>query len=148
MAEETRSSISEEKARSSMNDKEREAEEILKNAKKAGDLLDRLLKLLGKIKKIPVIGDFVDDLSMMGELIGDYVKGKYRDIPVGIILAALAAIIYLVSPFDLISDFIPGVGFLDDAAVLSLTLAAGLSSELGKYRQWKEDTGCKDEKAA
>jgi uncharacterized membrane protein YkvA (DUF1232 family) len=77
----------------------------------------------------------------MSELIGDYVKGKYRDIPVGITLAALAVIIYFVSPFDLIPDFIPFAGYIDDVAVLTLVLGSGLALELHKYRYWKEGTG-------
>jgi uncharacterized membrane protein YkvA (DUF1232 family) len=55
-------------------------------------------------------------------------------------VSALGAIIYLVSPFDLIPDFIPVFGFLEDAAVLTLVLGTGLSLELRKYREWKEET--------
>jgi uncharacterized membrane protein YkvA (DUF1232 family) len=132
--------ISEEKARSALNAKEREAKELLKDAKKTDDLLGKAKKLLNKIKKIPIIGDLVDDIATTIELIGDYVKGNYREIPVGIIVSALAAIIYLVSPIDLIPDVIPIVGFLDDAVVLAIVFAGGLSGELKKYREWKRET--------
>jgi uncharacterized membrane protein YkvA (DUF1232 family) len=147
MAEEMKINISEEKACSALNDRERKAKELLKDAKEMSALLGKAEKLLDKIKKVPVIGGLVGDITATIELIGDYVKGAYREIPVGIIVSALAAIIYLVSPFDLILDFIPGLGFLDDVAVLTLVLCAGLSSELSKYRQWKEDVEFKDGQA-
>ncbi|MDR1916886.1 MAG: DUF1232 domain-containing protein [Synergistaceae bacterium] len=147
MFEEMERNISEEGARSALNDSEWKAEELLKDEKKTSDLLDKARKLLKKIKEIPVIGGFVDDITMTSELIGDYVKGKYIDIPVGIIVSALAAIIYLVSPFDLMPDFIPFAGYIDDAAVLILVLGAGLALELRKYHYWKENEWYKDGQA-
>jgi uncharacterized membrane protein YkvA (DUF1232 family) len=57
-------------------------------------------------------------------------------------VSALAAIIYLVSPIDLIPDFIPFAGCLDDVVVLTLVLGTGLSLELCNYRNWKEETEC------
>jgi uncharacterized membrane protein YkvA (DUF1232 family) len=42
--------------------------------------------------------------------------------PAYAVLPALAALLYLVSPVDLIPDFIPGVGFLDDLVIVPLLL--------------------------
>ena len=38
--------------------------------------------------------------------------------------AIYAALAYFIVPFDLVPDFLPGVGFTDDAATLLLTLFA------------------------
>ncbi|MDE2313589.1 MAG: DUF1232 domain-containing protein [Elusimicrobia bacterium] len=37
-------------------------------------------------------------------------------------LVAYGALFYLITPFDLIPDTIPGIGYLDDFAILSLAL--------------------------
>jgi uncharacterized membrane protein YkvA (DUF1232 family) len=37
---------------------------------------------------------------------------------------AIAALVYFISPIDLIPDFIPGVGFADDAAAIAAAVAA------------------------
>jgi uncharacterized membrane protein YkvA (DUF1232 family) len=142
MTEEMEKNISEEKARSALADKEKEAEELLKDAEKTHAFLYKAEKPLAQLKKIPVIGGLVDDITTTIELIGDCVKGNYREIPASIIVSSLGAILYLVSPFDLIPDFIPIGGFLDDALVLTLVLGAGLALELRKYRRWKAEYLC------
>jgi len=130
--------ITEEQAKTAFNEKEREAEETLKDEERTRETLNKAGKLLDKIKKIPVIGKIADDIATSIELIKDFIDGKYRRVPVPVIVSTLAAILYLLSPFDLIPDFIPGIGWIDDAVVFSLVLNLGLAAELEKYRKWKK----------
>ena len=46
---------------------------------------------------------------------------------------AIGALVYLVSPVDLIPDFIPVFGLTDDAAVV-LAAVAKLASDLNRYK--------------
>jgi uncharacterized membrane protein YkvA (DUF1232 family) len=78
-----------------------------------------------------------DDIRLLVAMLRDYVSGAYRAVPFGIIAAIAAAILYLVSPFDVIPDFIPVIGYLDDAAVLGLCLRM-VRTNLAEYRVWKE----------
>jgi uncharacterized membrane protein YkvA (DUF1232 family) len=48
-----------------------------------------------------------------------------------------AAILYIISPIDLIPDYIIGLGQIDDIAILSLSLYF-LEQDLQKYREWKD----------
>jgi uncharacterized membrane protein YkvA (DUF1232 family) len=61
-------------------------------------------------------------LHAMLRLIRAYSRGAYRDVPNDALLSIIAAISYLVDPFDLIPDEIPFLGFLDDATVIAFTL--------------------------
>ena len=52
------------------------------------------------------------------------------------IIIVIIAALYIISPIDLIPDFIPLIGFMDDIAVLT-TIISALQGELVKYRNWK-----------
>lgn len=70
-------------------------------------------------------------------LVKDYFTGAYREVPYWVIGAGAIALIYVLSPIDAIPDILPGVGFLDDAAVLATCLKL-IESELKRYQQWKK----------
>ncbi len=69
-------------------------------------------------------------------MLRDYFSGKYAEVPWKVIAAAVFALGYVIWPFDLIPDFIPVIGWLDDAAVVALVIAA-IEKELRKYCEWK-----------
>jgi len=81
-----------------------------------------------------------EDLRLLLLLIRDYSKGVYRDVsPISAVVFILA-VAYLLIPTDLIGDFIPGLGQLDDAA-LFLGCLYFLEKDLYRYRDWKEGNG-------
>lgn len=55
---------------------------------------------------------------------------------------------YFILPTDAISDFLPFIGFTDDAAVLAAAIAAVTSSITGEHRQKARDTLTESDKAA
>lgn len=81
---------------------------------------------------------FWADLKLMFALIKDYGKGNYREVPWRIIASLGAAVIYFVSPIDLVPDFIPFAGFIDDAFMLKLVLDLA-AKDLQKYAVWQTE---------
>lgn len=75
-------------------------------------------------------------LAALPGLVGDVLRGRYPAIGPGK-LGALAVLttVYLLSPFDVLPDFFPVVGWTDDTAVL-LWFLAGLTRESGRYVEW------------
>ena len=86
------------------------------------------------------LGKFVADLKVLFSLLQDYWSGSYRAVPWGTITCIVAALIYVLSPIDLIPDFIPILGFVDDAAVVAACLAF-IHADLDAYKQWKVKNG-------
>jgi len=93
-----------------------------------------------KLALIPKIGGRASDIAVMISLIRAYAKKQYTDVSVTTILLAIAVLIYVVNPFDIIPDYIIGAGQLDDAAALMLVLQA-VHMDLNKYKQWQKDNG-------
>lgn len=84
------------------------------------------------------LGKFWSDLKLLFELVNDYRKGEYRKIPWSSIVAIIATLLYVLNPFDIIPDFIPVFGLMDDAAVVALCLKI-IDGDLQAYKKWKFD---------
>ena len=77
------------------------------------------------------------DIKTLVAMLIDMLAGRYRAMPLKTIAALVIAILYIVSPIDLLPDFIPLVGYLDDAFIFILTVDL-VRDDLNAYRAWKE----------
>ena len=80
------------------------------------------------------------NFGLLLPLVKDYWQGNYRDVSAKSIIIFAAALAYIISPLDLIPDYIIGLGQIDDAAILGLSLYF-LEKDLQKYKQWKDKEG-------
>jgi uncharacterized membrane protein YkvA (DUF1232 family) len=80
---------------------------------------------------------FVEDGRLMLGIVRDYWARRYRAVPYGVIAAAVFVLLYVINPFDLMPDFLPIIGELDDAAIIGASLLA-VERDLFKYRDWKQ----------
>ena len=80
---------------------------------------------------------FVEDARLLIALIKDYRGNRYRQVPYGIIAAAVFGLLYVFNPFDLVPDVLPFVGAVDDATVIGACLLM-MEQDLNKFRSWKE----------
>ena len=80
--------------------------------------------------------EVIGELKTMVRLVTAYAKGDYRDISAETLLLVVGALIYVVSPIDLIPDAIPGVGLLDDVAVVTWVVGR-VRRELDDFRAWE-----------
>ena len=102
------------------------------------DKLEKFLKRLEeKLKVIPKVGDKLSMIPVFASLLKSYVKKEYKEVPLGTIIAILAALIYFVSPIDIIPDTIPVLGYSDDAAVVYACLKL-VESDVKEYQEWRE----------
>jgi uncharacterized membrane protein YkvA (DUF1232 family) len=118
---------------------EQAEEEFGKYAKNVTE--DDVSKVLEKEKAIlgkahGPLEKFAQNIKLLFSVIKDYVNGSYKEIPWLAIAAIVGSLLYIFSPIDLIPDFIPAAGLLDDAAVLGFCLK-GISADLKKYSIWK-----------
>lgn len=78
-----------------------------------------------------------DDLSLFQALCVAWWRGEYRAISTQAFVSVVAALLYFLSPLDAIPDWLPGLGFIDDLAVLGWVMRRW-SDELSAFRNWRD----------
>ena len=76
--------------------------------------------------------DFYEDVKLFFQMIKDYFDGRC-ELPVRTVVAIGVALLYVLSPIDVIPDFIPVVGLVDDAFILTLCLKF-IKDDLEEYK--------------
>jgi len=79
-----------------------------------------------------------DDLQTIMRLLVAWAEDSYRRVPWTPLVLMAAALLYFVLPVDVLPDFLAGIGFVDDVAVIS-SVVQSVRDELDRFRDW-EDT--------
>ncbi len=80
-----------------------------------------------------------ETLQTMFRLVKASLSGEYTGVPGTTVAAAVAVFIYFLSPIDLIPDFIPVLGLLDDVALVAW-FSTTLKGELDKFEEWEKSS--------
>lgn len=119
-------------------DKQKIEQEFIKRLETADEsvakeALNKADEILKKISESADLKGFYDDVKIFFKMIKDYFDGKC-DLPVRTVVAIGVALIYVLSPIDVIPDFIPIVGLLDDAFVLTLCIKF-IKDDIEEYKR-------------
>jgi len=109
----------------------REAKSYLCDKNKVRDLLGLVSHMFRNRALAPVL----KDLILLYFYVSDIVGGRYSQYNGYKLILIVAVLIYVVTPFDLIPDWIPGAGFLDDAALIGYVVKLA-DKELESYYLW------------
>jgi uncharacterized membrane protein YkvA (DUF1232 family) len=101
-----------------------------------GKVVEKADKISDKFKTGGPLGRFIDDAKLLIAIVKDYWNKKYTEIPWWALSSIAATLLYVFTPIDLIPDFIPVIGLVDDALVVAICLAM-VEQELHKYKEWK-----------
>lgn len=138
---EERITMTDEKASEALESGYEKAEEILKDKDEVERLLQRLEK---KLEKVPYIGTQLSVVPVLASLLKSYIQGEYKDVPIGTIIAIISALVYFVSPIDILPDSIPIVGYFDDAVVVAACWKL-VDSDVKEYKAWRTKNGKEEE---
>lgn len=112
-----------------------EAQELLQDSSKVDALL---IALEERLKEIPVAGPVLANIPLTVSLVKSFIGKEYTEVPVRVIVTLVSSFIYIVKRKDLVPDYIPVVGYVDDVSVLGFALKF-CEPELEAYRQWRDE---------
>lgn len=111
-----------------------QAEKLLNNGAKLNKILEKGVKKAKEENN--ALSGFFDDLQKLFRMLKAYITGQYKDFSVSTIVYIIAGVIYFVNPFDVLPDFIVGIGFIDDATVIAFVIKK-IQSELTSFTLWE-----------
>ena len=80
---------------------------------------------------------FAKQVRLFINMLRDYRSGEYRDAPVWTIGVIAFSLLYILTPFDCVPDFIPLAGLVDDALVMAASIAM-IGQDIRDYEQWRD----------
>ena len=123
----------------------KKAERVTQEPGRVWSIAQRATGKLGKHRGR--LGQLRADLPVLLRLARAWARKEYRAIPWKSIVSVIAALLYFVSPVDLIPDLIPFFGFIDDAAVVAYVLKS-LKTDLETFQKWEADEPSADSSRA
>ena len=79
---------------------------------------------------------FMSKVKTLIRMVIDYVRGEYREIPWKSMIMIVAGLFYFLMPLDVIPDFIPGAGFIDDISIIMLVFKS-ISDDIQNYEAFE-----------
>lgn len=104
--------------------------DIAANSQKQAE--DKIMNA-GALRKYTEIG------KLMFSMLNDFRNGSYTNVPWFTIASIAFTMLYVINPFDIMPDFIPGIGYVDDFAILTFSIRF-METDLHKYLDWKLDS--------
>lgn len=109
-----------------------EAKAFINDKEKMQNLLNRFKEFFNNNS----LEEIKDNMKEAFNYVSDVFSGRYKDYSMTALIALVAGMVYVVSPIDIIPDFIPVVGFTDDITVFLFVLKS-VNDELERYRKSK-----------
>lgn len=138
-----RKKLTKEKVKEQIDKFSEKAKQIIDNPEKVSAVLEKAISLCDDLGQVRFIGKYFRDISLICSMINDYILKRYTKVPTATVITLLAAVLYFISPIDIIPDFIPLIGHLDDMVVFAFVQDAA-KIDLKKYEKWKKENETPD----
>ncbi len=113
------------------------AEEYLRDAKKSREFVEEAYKKAKNNSAVSSLQtDFWSQMKAFIRMLKAYINKEYTVVPWASIVLVAGTVLYFLSPIDLILDWLPLAGFVDDAAVLVFVFRQ-IRVDLEKFQAWE-----------
>ncbi|MAE81985.1 MAG: hypothetical protein CMB80_04565 [Flammeovirgaceae bacterium] len=120
-------------------------DQIFKKAKETLTENDKVKGLITEVKsKVDKLNSdseerstFIYQLQVIIRMVRAHINGSYRAFSATTMLTLVFALVYFITPIDLIPDFIPALGLTDDISLVYFIFKS-LADDIAKFRVWEE----------
>ena len=113
------------------------AEGVLKDKTRLKSLLNATAEKEGDLDSAKKkYRTFTTQIRTAIRMIKAYAKGHYKEVPWRTLLSMVAGLLYFIMPFDMIPDFIPIAGFVDDISVV-LWIFNRFQKDVQDFENWE-----------
>jgi uncharacterized membrane protein YkvA (DUF1232 family) len=114
----------------------KQAAEYLRDPQKLSRLVRKASDKAASIGRKGSLDEVWTSLMAFFRLIRAVVRREYTEMPWQRLVLIVAGVLYFLAPIDLIPDFILGVGYLDDVAVIAWVMKT-VQSDLDAFLMWE-----------
>ncbi len=115
---------------------ESRAEKIAACDKKIRQLLNRVSRRLKEVSSTPLLMEARFQLEVFVRMLTAHVQKRYRSLSPRSIGLLVLGLFYFALPMDLVPDFIPFVGYVDDLSVI-LAIYKSLQVDIDRFLEWE-----------
>tara|TARA_B100001057_G_scaffold274530_1_gene274780 strand:- start:2084 stop:2479 length:396 start_codon:yes stop_codon:yes gene_type:complete len=114
------------------------AKKIINDDEKLKELIDDVLKKLKEVSSDKkTSAKLTDSLRLFIRIINAYTSKEYTYVPWKTICLIVAGLIYFIYPVDLIPDFIPVSGLIDDVALIAW-IYESIQDDIENFLEWEK----------
>lgn len=114
----------------------KQAERVISSDTKVSKLLDEVFLKIGEATES--FYKTQDSVIALARMVRSWAAGDYKNISTSSIIAVVAALLYFVNPLDLIPDFIPIIGQIDDIFIIGYLIKT-VNKEIERFMAWEKE---------
>ena len=114
------------------------AQDLIQNPEGLKFKLQKAIEKLEKQNVKEALGEHLENLKVFVRMIKAWGSRRYRKISTQTIVYAVVAVVYFLTPTDLIPDFLLGLGYIDDIGVVTWALSH-IKEDLELFKNWEKE---------
>jgi uncharacterized membrane protein YkvA (DUF1232 family) len=117
----------------------KQVDAVIRQEEKVKELVSQTIRKIGKIGEDPRIKKLVAPIGVFIRMIKAHFNGAHKltGSTLGLLVLGL---VYFISPFDIVPDFLGFFGFADDLSVV-LAIYAKVKDEVEEFLDWERTQG-------
>lgn len=114
------------------------AEQLFDDNESMRQILDKTSeKLNAVISSNDKIEEFTNQILTFYRMVSAQLSGEYKNTPWKTLIMIFGSLLYFITPLDMIPDFIPGLGFTDDIAII-FWIYNSVKEDIRQFEQWEK----------